>query len=120
MKHETPFLSSVGTGTVVADGLSIVNADFSRTSFRVSRASIGAHNFLGNDIAYPSQGRTGDNCLLATKVMVPIDGPVRENVGLLGSPSFEIPRSVQRDVVSSWAARRRCAGGCAPRTGTTS
>jgi non-ribosomal peptide synthetase-like protein len=98
VKHETPFLSSVGTGTVVADGLSIVNADFSRTSFRVSRASIGAHNFLGNNIAYPSQGRTGDNCLLATKVMVPIDGPVRENVGLLGSPSFEIPRSVQRDV----------------------
>jgi non-ribosomal peptide synthetase-like protein len=29
--------------------------------------------------------------------MVPLDGPVRENVGLLGSPCFEIPRSVQRD-----------------------
>ena len=29
--------------------------------------------------------------------MVPIDGPVREGVGLLGSPSFEIPRSVDRD-----------------------
>lgn len=29
--------------------------------------------------------------------MVPIDGAVREGVGLLGSPSFEIPRSVQRD-----------------------
>ena len=29
--------------------------------------------------------------------MVPIDGQVREGVGLLGSPSFEIPRSVQRD-----------------------
>ena len=28
-------------------------------------------------IAYPAQGRTGDDCLLATKVMVPIDGPVR-------------------------------------------
>jgi non-ribosomal peptide synthetase-like protein len=97
VKHETPFLSTVGSGTMVADGLSIINADFSSTSFRVSRASIGAHNFLGNRIAYPSQGRTGDNCLLATKVMVPIDGPIRENVGLLGSPSFTIPRSVQRD-----------------------
>ncbi|HSK58561.1 MAG TPA: DapH/DapD/GlmU-related protein, partial [Actinomycetospora sp.] len=32
-----------------------------------------------------------------TKVMVPIDGPVREGVGLLGSPSFEIPRTVARD-----------------------
>ena len=97
VKHDTPFLSSVGSGTVVADGLSIINADFSSTSFRVSRASIGPHNFLGNRIAYPAQGRTGDNCLLATKVMVPIDGPVREGVGLLGSPSFEIPRSVERD-----------------------
>ena len=41
--------------------------------------------------------RTGANCLLGTKVMIPIDGPVRENVGLLGSPSFEIPRIVDRD-----------------------
>jgi non-ribosomal peptide synthetase-like protein len=29
--------------------------------------------------------------------MVPISGRVRENVGLLGSPPFEIPRSVDRD-----------------------
>ena len=29
--------------------------------------------------------------------MVPISGTVRENVGLLGSPPFEIPRSVERD-----------------------
>jgi non-ribosomal peptide synthetase-like protein len=34
---------------------------------------------------------------LGTKTMVPIDGSVRENVGLLGSPSFEIPRKVNRD-----------------------
>ncbi|MFB9903202.1 Pls/PosA family non-ribosomal peptide synthetase [Allokutzneria oryzae] len=97
VKQETPFLSSVGSGTMVADGLSIMNADFSSTSFRVARTSIGSRSFLGNRIAYPSQGRTGDNCLLATKVMVPIDGEVREGVGLLGSPSFEIPRSVERD-----------------------
>jgi non-ribosomal peptide synthetase-like protein len=97
VKHETPFLASVGSGTMVADGLSIMNADFSSTSFRVSRVSIGSHNFLGNRIAYPVQGRTGDDCLIATKAMVPIDGPIREGVGLLGSPSFEIPRSVYRD-----------------------
>ncbi|MFG2134298.1 Pls/PosA family non-ribosomal peptide synthetase [Streptomyces sp. NPDC048751] len=97
MKHETPFLSSVGRGTMVADGLSIMNAEFSSTAFRVSRASIGPRNFLGNRIAYPARGRTGDNCLLGTKVMVPVDGEVREGVGLLGSPSFEIPRSVLRD-----------------------
>ncbi len=29
--------------------------------------------------------------------MVPLDGKVREGVGLLGSPPFEIPRSVERD-----------------------
>ncbi|GAA5119158.1 hypothetical protein GCM10023320_24450 [Pseudonocardia adelaidensis] len=29
--------------------------------------------------------------------MVPLDGEVREGVGLLGSPSFEIPRTVARD-----------------------
>jgi hypothetical protein len=51
VKHKTPYLSSVGSGTVVADGLSIINADFSSTSFRVSRASIGPHNFLGNNVA---------------------------------------------------------------------
>ncbi|WGD44688.1 Pls/PosA family non-ribosomal peptide synthetase [Streptomyces cathayae] len=98
VQHETPYLSSVGSGTMIADGLSIVNADFSSTSFRVSRTSIGRHNFLGNNIAYPSGAKTGDNCLLATKVMVPLDGEVREGVGLLGSPCFEIPRSVERDL----------------------
>ncbi|MER5598964.1 Pls/PosA family non-ribosomal peptide synthetase [Streptomyces sp. NPDC002265] len=98
VQHETPYLVRVGTGTMVADGLSIVNADFSSTSFRVSRASIGPRNFIGNNIVYPAGGRTGENCLLATKVMVPLDGPVREGVGLLGSPPFEIPRTVERDV----------------------
>ncbi|KOV56235.1 Pls/PosA family non-ribosomal peptide synthetase [Streptomyces sp. MMG1121] len=97
VQHETPFLVSIGSGTMVADGLSVINADYSSTSFRLSRVSIGQHNFLGNNIAYPAGGRTGDNCLLATKVMVPLDGEVREGVGLLGSPCFEIPRSVDRD-----------------------
>jgi non-ribosomal peptide synthetase-like protein len=97
VKHDNPYLSAIGRGTMVADGLSIINADFSSTSFRVSRVTIGPHNFLGNSIAYPAQGKTGANCLLATKVLIPIDGKVRENVGLLGSPSFEIPRTVERD-----------------------
>ena len=110
--HDTPFLCTVGSGTVVADGLTFVNADYSSTSFRVSRVSIGAHNFLGNDIFYPAQGRTGDDCLLATKVMVPIDGPIREGVGLLGSPSFEIPRTTERDSRLALEPRR-----AAPRAG---
>jgi non-ribosomal peptide synthetase-like protein len=111
VKHENPYLVAVGSGTVCASELSIITADFSSTSFRVSRASIGAENFTGNLIAYPSRSRTADNCLLATKVMVPIDGPVREGVGLLGSPPFEIPRTVQRDAefahLASGDERRR-------------
>jgi non-ribosomal peptide synthetase-like protein len=97
VKHENPYLCTIGSGTMVADGLSIINADFSGTSFRLSRAAIGPRNFLGNYIVYPPEGRTGDNCLLGTKAMVPLDGEVREGIGLLGSPSFEIPRSVHRD-----------------------
>jgi non-ribosomal peptide synthetase-like protein len=97
VKHENPFLCSIGSGTMVADGLSIINTDFSSTSFRLSRTAIGPRNFLGNYIAYPPQGRTGDNCLLATKAAVPVEGHLREGIGLLGSPSFEIPRSVLRD-----------------------
>jgi hypothetical protein len=48
-------------------------------------------------VRYPTGGRTGDNCLLGTMVLVPIEGPIRENTGLLGSPCFEIPRAVSRD-----------------------
>src|SRR5437773_2040837 len=80
-----PFLTSVGTGTMVADGLNVINDEVSSTSFRVSRAAIGPRNFVGNYVVYPAGGRTRDNCLLAIKAMVPIDGQVREGVGLLGS-----------------------------------
>jgi non-ribosomal peptide synthetase-like protein len=96
--HETPYMTIIGSGTMVADGLSIMNADFSATSFRVSPVYIGGHSFFGNNIAYPAGGRTGDNCLIATKAMIPLDGEVRTGVGLLGSPSFEIPRTVERDL----------------------
>ncbi|WP_024303051.1 Pls/PosA family non-ribosomal peptide synthetase [Pseudogulbenkiania sp. MAI-1] len=92
-----PLLTSVGSGTMVADGLYLINDEVSSTSFRVSRTAIGPRNFIGNYVTYPAGGRTGENCLLAIKVMVPLDGKVREGVGLLGSPPFEIPRSVERD-----------------------
>ncbi|HEY1666150.1 MAG TPA: Pls/PosA family non-ribosomal peptide synthetase [Trebonia sp.] len=97
VKHDVPTLNAVGTGTLVSDGLSMINAEFSASSFRVAPVVIGRNNFLGNGIAYPPGGRTGDNCLLGTKVMIPVSGPVRQGVGLLGSPCFEIPRSVSRD-----------------------
>ena len=97
VKHENPYLSRIGSGTMVADGLSIVNTDFSSTSFRLSRTAIGGDSFLGNYIVYPPRGKTGEDVLIGTKTMVPMDGEVREGTGLFGSPSFEIPRSVQRD-----------------------
>ncbi len=97
VKHDVPTLNAIGTGTLVSDALSMINAEFSASSFRVSPVVIGRNNFLGNGIAYPPGGRTGDDCLLGTKVMIPVSGPVRQGVGLLGSPCFEIPRSVSRD-----------------------
>ncbi len=97
LEHETPFLVEIGRGTMIADGATLIDADYSSTSFRVTPLSIGPRNFLGNAVAYPAGGRTGENCLIATKAMVPLDGPVRADTGLLGSPSFEIPRSVTTD-----------------------
>ena len=97
LAHDTPYLTTVGPGTMVSDGLTVMNADYTSTSFRVAKAELGEDNFLGNSLAFPVGAKVGDNCLLATKAMIPIGGPVRENVGLLGSPCFEIPRSVQRD-----------------------
>jgi non-ribosomal peptide synthetase-like protein len=95
--QENPYMSIIGSGTMVADGLMIVNSDVSATSFRVSPVYIGGDSFFGNNIYYPAGGRVGNNCLIATKAMIPLDGKVREGVGLLGSPSFEIPRTVERD-----------------------
>ena len=95
--HDNPFLCHIGSGTVVADGLTMLNTDYSSSAFVSSPVRIGEHSFLGNAIFYPARSHVGGNVLLATKVMVPIDGPVRQNVGLLGSPSFVIPRGVERD-----------------------
>jgi non-ribosomal peptide synthetase-like protein len=96
-RHDNPFLCNIGSGTMVSDGLSMINTHMSATAFQLAESKIGANNYLGNDIFYPPNGRTGANCLLGSKTMIPIDGPVRENVGLLGSPAFEIPRMVDRD-----------------------
>lgn len=96
-RHDNPFLCNIGSGTMVSDGISMINMHMSATAFRLAETRIGDNNYLGNDIFYPPDGRTGANCLLGTKTMIPIDGPVRENVGLLGSPAFEIPRMVDRD-----------------------
>jgi non-ribosomal peptide synthetase-like protein len=96
-KQGDPRLCRVGRGTLVSDGLTMMNLDYSSTSFTVSSVTVGADSFLGNDVRIPAQARLGANCLLATKVLVPVDGRRRAGTGLLGSPPFEIPRSRPAD-----------------------
>jgi len=96
-QQDNPLMCEIGSGTMVSDGLYMINIHKSASTFRLEHTKVGERNYFGNNIFYPPGGRTGDNCLLGTKVMVPVDGPLRENVGLLGSPPFEIPRMVKRD-----------------------
>ncbi len=95
--HDNPYLCHVGANSMVSDGIVMSNMKLSATSFALGDVKIGADNYLGNAIVMPSGARTGDNVLIGSKTMVPIDGPVRENTGLLGSPAFEIPRSTELD-----------------------
>lgn len=95
--HENPYYVSVGPGTMAADGFYALNNDYSSTSFRVNEVRVGSDSFFGNNIFYPSHSTVGDNCLLASKTVVPTSGERRNGVGFLGSPAFEIPRSVFRD-----------------------
>ena len=96
--QDNPFLCSVGAHTVASDGLRLGNVTMSNRAFRLGACLIGERSFLGTSVYVPPGARTGANVLFGTKVMTPIDGPVRENVGLLGSPAFEIPRAVSRDL----------------------
>ena len=97
LEHETPFGIDIGRGTMISDG-----APSSTPTTPAPRSVCPTHRwgrapFWETAVAYPAGGRTGENCLIATKAMVPLDGPVRANVGLLGSPCFEFPRSVTSD-----------------------
>lgn len=96
-RHDNPFLCDIGSGTMVSGGLKMMNETMSSTSFKLGMVKVGEHNYLGNYVHIPPESKMGTNVLLATKALVPIDGPVRENVGLLGSPCFEIPRATERD-----------------------
>ena len=95
--HDVPYLVTIGSGTMVSDGLSLVNAEYSSSSFRVRPATVGKQVFMGNGLVYPPDAKVGDNCLIGTKTLIPLTGEVRHDVGLLGSPAFEIPRAVARD-----------------------
>ena len=64
IKHDVPYMVTVGSGTMVSDGLSIITTEVSNTSFRVTPTTIGGVNFFGNSIVYPPSAKAGENCLL--------------------------------------------------------
>jgi len=96
-KQHSPFLCKFDRNTLVADGMMLLNMEASSTSFILRKIAIAPDTYFGNNIHYPAEAQLGPNCLIGTKAAIPVDGPVRTNVGLLGSPVFEIPRSVARD-----------------------
>ena len=97
LRQHSPFLCRFRRNTLVSDGLWLVNMEVSATSFRLRPIDIPDDTYMGNAVSFPGGAAVGPNCLVATKAAVPIDGPLRRDVGLLGSPAFEIPRSVVRD-----------------------
>ena len=97
-RHDNPFMCDIGTGTMVSGGLKMINESTSASSFRLNTVKVHDNNYLGNYVHIPAESKIGRNVLIGTKMLVPIDGPMREDVGLLGSPSFEIPRAAQRDL----------------------
>ncbi len=94
MSYDSPFEVEIGSGSMISDGVTIVNLEVGSGTFRMAPSRIGTNCFVGNAVVFTPQARLGDNYLVGTKTMVPIDGEVRENIGLLGSPAFEIPREV--------------------------
>ena len=59
VRHENPYLSGVGSGTMVSDGLSFMNAEFSSTSFRLRRADAGRAQLPRQRHRLPAGARTG-------------------------------------------------------------
>jgi non-ribosomal peptide synthetase-like protein len=92
LHHENPYTITVGPGTMLSDGVDLVNAEISATAFRTEHLAIGGRCFLGNVISVPPGAVLGDDVFIGTKTMIPADGRPRSGVGLLGSPAFEIPR----------------------------
>jgi hypothetical protein len=41
LQHETPFLVGIGRGTMIADGATLIDADYTSTSFRLTPLTIG-------------------------------------------------------------------------------
>jgi non-ribosomal peptide synthetase-like protein len=96
-QHDAPHLVRFGARSMASDGLSMLNLEVTATRFRLRPSAIGTDCYLGNTIAIPPGVEVPANCLIGTKTMVPIEGLRAAGIGLLGSPAFEIPRTVARD-----------------------
>ncbi|MCD2195119.1 amino acid adenylation domain-containing protein [Actinomycetospora endophytica] len=92
LRHENPYSITVGAGTMLSDGVDLVNTEQSATAFRTEHLAIGSRCFLGNVISVPPGARLDDDVFIGSKTSIPADGRVRSGIGLLGSPAFEIPR----------------------------
>jgi non-ribosomal peptide synthetase-like protein len=78
---------------MISDGFSMRNILQSSSAFKLKNNHVAANSFIGNNVYYPVNARLGENCLVATKAMVPVDGILHTHTGLLGSPGFTIPRA---------------------------
>ncbi len=96
-RHHSPFLCAFGRNTLVSDGLMMLNMETSASSFVMRQVTMPPDTYVGNVVHYPADSTLGPNCLIATKAAIPIDGKTLTDTGILGSPAFEIPRSVARD-----------------------
>jgi len=105
-RHHSPFLCSFDRNTLVSDGLFMLNMQSFNSGFRLRQVAMPPDTYIGNDVHYPADARIGDNCLIATKAAVPTSGAVRSDVGILGSPAFEIPRSVAPGILEQCLARK--------------
>lgn len=119
VKHDNPYLCSAGTGTVVADGLAFINADFSSTSFKVSRVSVGARSFLGNNIHYPAQVASATTACSARRSWSRATGPSATTSGCSGRPASRSPARSTATPDRS-CLRTRSGDAFAARAGTTS
>ena len=122
LKHETPYLCTSAAGTMVSDGLSIINAEFSSTSFRLRRPRSGAQLLRQQrSSTRPAPGRATTACS-RTKVMVPIDGEVRRGRRAARLPAVRDPavgRSATARSTTCRTGERAAAATARARTGTT-
>src|SRR5439155_21277431 len=56
-RHDNP-LCDIGTGTMIAEGLTMTNVGMASSSVKLCKVRIGDHSYLGNNSYYPAAGKT--------------------------------------------------------------